>query len=132
MSSISELRDGIAANLSTINGLRVSATYLDAPRPPVAMVLPDRIDYDLNANRGADTFTFLVSVLVGRADERSAQDKMDGYIVGPGSVKAAIEADRTLGGRADTCRVTEMRNYGQVSVGETLYLGVEFEVEVVA
>lgn len=132
MSSISDLRDGIAANLSTISGLRVSATYLDAPRPPVAMVLPDRIDYDLNANRGADTFTFLVSVLVGRADERSAQDKMDSYIVGPGSVKAAIEADRTLGGRADTCRVTEMRNYGQVSVGETLYLGVEFEVEVVA
>lgn len=132
MSSVSEIRKGIAKNLQSISGLRVSATFLDAPHPPVAMVLPDRIDYDLNANRGADTFTFTVSLLVGRADERSAQDKMDGYIVGPKSVKAAIEADRTLGGAANTCRVTEMRNYGQVPVGESLYLGVEFEVEVVA
>jgi hypothetical protein len=53
-------------------------------------------------------------------------------VVGPNSVKAAIEKDRTLGGVADTCRVTSMRNYSQVSIGETLYLGVDFEVEVVA
>jgi hypothetical protein len=54
-----------------------------------------------------------------------------GSCLGENSVKAAIEADRTLGGAADTCRVTSMRNYQQVSVGETVYLGVEFEVEVV-
>jgi hypothetical protein len=96
------------------------------------MVLPDRVDYDLNANRGADTFTFQISLLVGRADERSAQDKMDTYVVGANSVKAAVEADRTLGGIANTCRVTEMRNYAQVTVGEVVYLGLEFEVEVIA
>jgi len=132
MSSLSQLRQGIADRLATIPGLRVSATFLDAPRPPVAMVLPDRVDYDLNANRGADTFTFQISLLVGRADERSAQDKMDTYVVGANSVKAAVEADRTLGGIANTCRVTEMRNYAQVSVGEVVYLGLEFEVEVIA
>jgi hypothetical protein len=96
------------------------------------MVLPDGIDYDLNANRGADTFTFIVSLLVGRADDRAAQRNIDVYVVGPNSVKAAIEQDRTLGGAANTCRVTQMRNYGQVSVGDLVYLGVEFEVEVVA
>jgi len=132
MSSLSELRQGIADRLATIPGLRVSSTFLDAPRPPVAMVLPDRVDYDLNANRGADTFIFQISLLVGRADERSAQDKMDTYVVGTNSVKAAVEADRTLGGIADTCRVTEMRNYAQVTVGEVVYLGLEFEVEVIA
>ncbi|HEY7822631.1 MAG TPA: hypothetical protein VIG24_07360 [Acidimicrobiia bacterium] len=129
---MAELRDGIATRLGTISGLRVSATFLDAPRPPVAMVLPDRIEYDLNANRGADTFVFTVSLLVGRADDRAAQRNIDTYVVGAGSVKAAIEADRTLGGKADTCRVTEMRNYGQVNIGDVVYLGVEFEVEVVA
>jgi len=96
------------------------------------MVYPDTIDFDLNANRGADTFTFIVYVLVGRADDRTAQNRLDGYVVGESSVKAAIEADRTLGGAANTCRVTTMRNYQQVSIGETVYLGVEFEVEVVA
>ena len=132
MSSVAALRDGIAAQLALVPDLRVSATFLDAPRPPVAMVLPDGIDYDLNANRGADTFTFIVSLLVGRADDRAAQRNIDVYVVGPNSVKAAIEQDRTLGGAANTCRVTQMRNYGQVSVGDVVYLGVEFEVEVVA
>jgi hypothetical protein len=132
MSSVSAIRAGIAANLASISGLRVSATMLDAPRPPVAMVFPDSIEFDLNANRGADTFTFVVSVLVGRADDRTAQNRADSFVVGPSSVKTAIESDRTLGGVADTCRVTSMRNYSQVSIGETLYLGVDFEVEVVA
>ena len=132
MSSVAALRDGIATQLALVPNLRVSATFLDAPRPPVAMVLPDGIDYDLNANRGADTFTFIVSLLVGRADDRAAQRNIDVYVVGPNSVKAAIEQDRTLGGAANTCRVTQMRNYGQVSVGDVVYLGVEFEVEVVA
>lgn len=132
MSSVVDLRDGIANRLSTVKGLRFSPTFLDAPRPPVAMVLPDRIEYDLNGSRGADTFYFTVSLLVGRADDRAAQRNIDEFVVGPNSVKAAIEADRTLGGTADTCRVTEMRNYGQVSIGDVVYLGVEFEVEVVA
>jgi len=132
MSSMDALRDGIATRLATVNGLRVSATYLDAPRPPVAMVLPDRIEYDLDGSRGADQFFFTVSLLVGRADDRAAQRNIDDYVVGTNSVKKAIEDDRTLGGAADTCRVTEMRNYGQVSVGDVVYLGVEFEVEVVA
>jgi hypothetical protein len=132
MATVSGIRQGIADNLASISSLRVSATMLDAPRPPVAMVYPDAIDFDLNANRGADTYTFIVSVLVGRADDRTAQNRLDGFVVGPNSVKAAIESDRTLGGNADTCRVTGMRNYQQVSIGETVYLGVEFEVEVVA
>lgn len=132
MSKVSDIRTGIATRLATINGLRVSDYWRDDPRPPIAMILPDRIEYDLNANRGADTYIFVISLLVSRADERSAQINADAYIVGPGSVKAAIEGDRTLDGTANTCRVTEMRNYGQVSVGDTIYLQVEFELEVVA
>jgi hypothetical protein len=131
MATVSGIRAGIATNLSNISGLRVSATMLDAPRPPVAMVYPDSIEFDLNANRGADTFTFTVFVLVGRADDRTAQNRLDGFVSGPSSVKTAIESDRTLGGAADTCRVTGMSNYSQVNVGETVYLGVEFTVEVV-
>lgn len=131
MATVSGIRAGIAANLSSIGGLRVSATMLDAPRPPVAMVYPESIEFDLNANRGADTFTFIVFVLVGRADDRTAQNRLDGFVSGASSVKTAIESDRTLGGAADTCRVTGMNNYSQVNVGETIYLGVEFQVEVV-
>ena len=132
MSSLSDIRGGLATRMATITGLRTSATVPDNPRPPVAVIFPDRIEYDLNARRGADRFYFTIMVLVGRADDRAAQNNLDTFVVGPTSIKAAIEADRTLGGVADTCRVTEMNNYSSMTVGDTLYLAASFVVEVVA
>ena len=132
MSSLVELREGLAARMATISGLRTSATVPDAPRPPIAIVMPERVVYDLNANRGADTFFFTIMLIVGRADDRSAQNQLDAFLVGNGSIKAAIEGDRTLGGAANTCRVTEMGNYSSMNVGDTLYLAASFTVEVVA
>ena len=132
MSSLVELREGLAARMATISGLRTSATVPDAPRPPIAIVMPERVVYDLNANRGADTFFFTIMLIVGRADDRSAQNQLDAFLVGDTSIKAAIEGDRTLGGAANTCRVTEMGNYSSMNVGDTLYLAASFTVEVVA
>ena len=132
MAVMSELRVALADAMSAVPNLRTSATVPDAPRPPIAVVMPDRIVYDLNARRGADTYFFTVMLLVGRADDRAAQNNLDAYLVGPNSIKAAIEADRTLGGKADTCRVTEMNNYASMPVGETVYLAAQFVVEVTA
>ena len=132
MATVSAIRQGIATRLATIPGLRSSATMLDDPRPPVAMVIPERVEYDLNARRGVDRYIFVVQVLVSRADDRAAQNNLDPYIVGPTSVKEALFADPTLDGSAQTSRVTDVRSYGQVLYGETLYLGVEFAVEVFA
>lgn len=132
MADVSEIRQGLADAMQTIHGLRTSATVPDAPRPPQAIVMPDRIDYDLDMMRGADRFYFTIILLVSRADDRAAQTNLDAYITGASSIKAAVEADRTLGGVVDTCRVTQMRNYAAVSVGEVLYLGAEFDVEVIA
>ncbi|HEY7821633.1 MAG TPA: hypothetical protein VIG24_02305 [Acidimicrobiia bacterium] len=132
MSKLADLRNGLATRMSTIQGLRTSSTVPDAPRPPIAVVMPDRVVYDLNARRGADTFLFTIILLVGRADDRAAQNNLDNYIVGDNSIKAAIEADRTLGGKANTCRVTEMNSYASMIIGETVYLAANFAVEVTA
>ena len=132
MASVTDLRTALATAMATIPNLRTSATVPDAPRPPVAVVMPDRIAYDVNANRGADRFFFTIMLLVGRADDRAAQNNLDAFLVGANSIKAAVEADRTLGGRANTCRVTEMSNYASMNVGETVYLAAQFTVEVVA
>jgi hypothetical protein len=132
MSSLIDIRDGLATRMATIEGLRTSATVPDNPRPPIAVIFPERIAYDLNAKRGADTFFFTIMVLVGRADDRAAQNNLDAFVVGQKSIKGAIEADRTLGGSANTCRVTEMNNYASMMVGDTLYLAASFTVEVVA
>jgi hypothetical protein len=132
MASVSELRTAIATAMSSIPGLRTSAFVPDAPRPPIAVVMPDRIEYDINANRGADRFFFTVTVLASRADDRAAQQNLDVFLVGSSSIKTAIEKDRTLGGKANTCRVTAMQSYASVPVGEVLYLSAQFIVEVVA
>lgn len=132
MASVSEIRAALATAMGSVEGLRTSAHVPDAPRPPIAVVMPDRVEYDLNARRGADRYFFTVTVLASRADDRAAQQNLDEYLAGPKSVKDAIESDRTLGGKADTCRVTQMQNYAAVPVGETTYLSAQFVVEVVA
>lgn len=135
MASISDLRTGIATNLATISGLRTSATIPDSINPPIAVVMPNTITYDTAfARSGGDEYEFLVMVIVGRVDERTAQNRLDGYCSGTGasSVKAAIESDKTLGGKAFSLRVTSLRNYNQVTVGDVTYLSGEFVVQVFA
>lgn len=135
MPTLSELRTGIATNLATISGLRTSATIPDQVTPPIAVVMPNTITYDTSFSRaGGDEYEFIVMVIVGRVDERTAQNRLDAYCSGSGasSVKLAIESDKTLGGKAFDCRVTNLRNYNQVTVGDTTYLSGEFVVQVYA
>lgn len=136
MASISDLRRGIGTNLATISGLRVDSLIRDQINPPVAVVEPDTnpVRFDVAMNRGLDEFRFTVQVIVGRADERSAQNALDAFCAGNGSksVKQAIELDRTLGGVANDCRVTEISSYGSISVNEIQYLAAEFMVVVYA
>lgn len=130
MASLSDLRTGIATNLATISGLRTSATMPDNPNPPIAVVMPASISYDEAYQRGMQNYTFVVMVIVGRVDERTAQNKLDGFVssTGASSIKLAIESDKTLGGKAFDVRVSEMRNYGEVAVGDVTYLSAEFTI----
>lgn len=130
MASLSTLRAGIATRLATITGLRNAATVPDNPNPPIAVVLPNSIDYHTAFAKGMQTYSFTVILIVGRVDERTAQNKLDGFVssTGASSVKLAIEGDKTLGGAAFDVIVTEMRNYGQLSIGEVVYLSAEFTV----
>jgi len=130
MASLTDLRTGIATNLATITGLRTSSFVPDNPNPPIAIVVPVSVSFDDSFKRGMQTYTFNVLVIVGRVDERTAQNKLDGFVssTGSSSIKLAIESDKTLGGKAFDTRVSEMRNYGQIPIGEVTYLSAEFSV----
>ena len=132
MATIAQIREGIATNLRTIAGLRTTDTVPDNPQPPVAIVSPSSIQYDLSFQRGLDLHNFVVMIVVGRASERNAQRTLDLFCAGTGasSVKAAIESNRTLTGLVQDLRVTSMRNYGSTLIGETTYLAVEFDLVV--
>jgi len=130
MASISTLRTGIKNNLATITGLRTSSFQPDTISPPIAIVFPVSVNYDETFNRGMQTYTFAVQVIVGRVSERTGQNSLDAFCASTGasSIKLAIESDKTLNGTAFDIRVTDMRNYGELTVGEVNYLSAEFVV----
>lgn len=130
MASLSQLREGIATNLRTISGLRAIATIPDNPNPPLAIIYPQNMEYDDSFNRGLTTYTFRLVVVVGRVDERSAQNKLDAFVssTGASSIKLAVESDKTLGGAAFDTRVSAMTNYGSIDISEVTYLSAEFTI----
>ena len=134
MTTVSELRTGLATNLATISGLRTSAFIPDNPSPPIAIVVPQHIDFDDAMGRGLDTYTFDIVVIANRMSERTAQSTLDGFCnpSGSRSVKAALESDKTLGGKSFDLRVTDMSSYTALALGETTYLAATFSVTVIA
>lgn len=134
MATLTDIRSALASALGDIRGLRVEASVPDNPKPPTAIIVPQGITFDLAMHRGTDEFDFSILLITGRMSERSAQNTLDSFCdpSGTNSIKAAINADPTLGGVVSSARVTNMRNYGSLTVGDTDYLSAEFAVTVYA
>lgn len=134
MPTFTELRTGLATNLATISGLRTANLIPDQVNPPIAIITPETITYDTSFARGLDEYNFTILVVVHRVAERSAQSSLDAFCnpTGSTSIKTAIESDRSLGGMAQTLRVTGLRTYQALSVGDVDYLAAEFSVVVYA
>jgi hypothetical protein len=131
--AISVLRSALAANLGTISGLRVVETLPDIVNPPMAMIGLDKIAYNKQNNRSMAEYTFKVTVVIGRVNERIAQKTLDVFVApGEGSIKYALESDRTLGGSAFDVFVPELGAYGAVNISGIDYLSAEFSVQVFA
>lgn len=133
--AISDLRTGIAGALNSLLGIRVYSDIPDTPVTPCAIAELKRVSYDTTMARGADEYQFAVQVLSGRADDRTAQARIESYVAGSGtgSLKAALEADPTLDGACMTLRVLEaggLQSYER-SDGMSL-LGVEFQIVIYA
>lgn len=134
MPTVQELREGLATRLRTISGLRAAATQPDNPMPPQAIVNLDSITYDTAFARGLDEYQFTILVIAGRVAERTAQNRLEAYLnpSGTSSIKTAIQGDRTLGGKAQTLRVTEVTSFGSINVGDVTYLAANITVVVYA
>jgi len=134
VADISAMRTALATNLGTISGLRASAEVPDNPNPPIGIINLDTVDYDGAFNGGLTTYNFVVTVIVGRAAERTMQRKLDSYCAPTGSqsVKVAIESERTLGGEAYDLRVERSNVVGSITINDQIYLAAEFTVTVFA
>lgn len=134
MASITDLRAGLATNLATISGLRVSPELPDNVNPPHAIIAFDRVEYHQSFKNGMASYGFTIQLIVSRVDERNAQRYLDAYVstTGSSSVLLAVESDKTLGGMAFDTYVSEMSSLGSINIGDNTYLAAEFQVQVLA
>lgn len=132
----STVRDNMKTALQSVSGLRVLDTLPDSANIPTngALAVVGMLDmtYDFTLNRGFDSATLSVLVIVGRMSESAAQDRLDGYLQSSGatSIKTAIEADKTLGGAVQTLRVTQAVS-GTITVANIDYLSYRYEVTLI-
>ena len=132
--TVSQIMTGLKTRLGTISGLRAADYLPDNFNPPIAIPALDRIEYHRASAGGAAVHEITVSVIVGSASERSAQTRLDGYLSysGATSVRAAVEADTTLGGVAQTCVVDSASSLSTIEIATTKYLVASFTVTVYA
>lgn len=134
MGKVADLREALAASLSSLPGVQESAYVLGNPTPPSAEVEPAPVEYDLAMQRGLDRWRFIVRVFVGATSDIGAQKRLDDFIdpTGEMSVKTLLEADRTLGGACDSMQVTGCSGYKayQPARSGVLMLGAEWTVQV--
>jgi hypothetical protein len=132
--TVTQIKEGLQARLATISGLRTYAQQPDNVNAPFAWPMLESITYNGAMGGGLIIHTFTVSVVVGRASERTAQNALDGYLSyeGATSVRAAIEGDRTLGGVVQNLIVESASNISTLDANDTTYLMVDFRVVVYA
>jgi len=129
--SLESIMSGLGDQLRAVMGLRVYDFPSKHVEPPAAVLSLPETPYDVTLGGRADEWTFPLWLLVSKADDKAAYKEMVPYLEAEGerSIRAAIEADRTLGGSCDTCAVVNARPQF-ASVGGVEFLAVEFTVEV--
>jgi hypothetical protein len=127
---VNAVRVALAAALADVPNLRAYSFVAPKIEPPAALVAVGSGFYDDDFDASM-TARFGVMVLVARADDRSGQKSLDAYISSTGaqSIKAAVEADITLGGEVSSAKVVGWNDPQEYEIAGVSYLGVEFDVE---
>lgn len=137
MSDIADVLVGFATTVKNNMGSdplsgRTFAFAPDGLITPWAAALPgsgDFLDYDQTFD-GADAFALMLKVVVGAEFSRPAQNQLLAYMdrTGSTSLRAAVYADKTLGGTVADVKVTGWQNYGDVEWSGVVYFGAEMLV----
>ena len=131
MTNINGVRDALKNNLQTITNLRVYDLIPDVIVPPCAVVGQLDFTFDIDNARGLDQASVDIFVIVQRISERSGQEKLDLLLAGSGngSIKTALESDRSLGGLVNTLRVISAES-GTYQTGDQTFLSYRYNLTI--
>lgn len=134
--NVATVRTAMAAALGSISDVQVNPYALSQPTPPGLQILPPGVQYDRAMHRGLDEWTFMVQGFVAFSTDIGSQVLLDQMCQPSGSrsVKAALEADPTLGGAVGSLHVIEQSPGSVVQLPNTgsQMLLVEWKVQVMA
>ena len=126
---IRDAKDGLAALLSNISGLKV----LDYPADSVNEFLVAVVLFESRdpiETLGGSTFSGRIRVvlLVSSANTQQAYDTLDLFMdpLGTSSVEAAVDADNTWGAKVDDGRLVPIDNVGQRKLWGGHYVAADF------
>lgn len=132
--TIPEIADALETALKTINGLRTAPYLADSVTPPMALVAIEYVVYHGAFGYSDVVHTFTIFVVVGRSSDRAGLKAMEGFMSSSGatSIRAALEADPTLGEVVSTLIVEKSGPPIQLAIGQSgaLYISVPFTVTV--
>ena len=126
--TITAAAEGLKEQLKQIPGLRVVDYLPDQINPPTAIMTIDTVTYHQSFGGGDPVYQFTITVIVARASERVAQQKLDAFMAYDGnqSVRAAVEADKSLGGAVQQAFIDRSGNIQAITVNEVAYVSVDF------
>lgn len=134
--ALASVFDGVTTGEELAGVPVVVTAYADVPgtvEVPAVVLELDDIQYDQTMGAGMDEFTFIALLLVEYQDMATAQRSLRSFMSrngGFGRLKAALEADVTLGGLVSVAHMTGVRRIGGITYGEATYLGAEVLIEV--
>jgi len=134
VSTIEDVMSGISTALRTITNLRVEELFEGDINPPVAVVgLPTVTTYHSSMARGHFELEPTITVFTSQVVNRVGQLTLAGYAnpSGATSVRAAIEADKTLGGKVSDCTVQGFRPLDLEEYAAFGYFGGIFNLYVI-
>lgn len=135
--TVRQIREGMATRLDTIDGLRPFSHVPGQFSPPAGIVgMPTRPPTE-TFQRGTDRWDLTVWIVVARQADLQTEKKLEGFLnpTGAGSVRAAVYADKTLGGVVNDVFETSAEPTDFVfGTGDqqVRYLGLEFTYLILA
>ncbi len=127
---LAAVMDAIGDRLDMIDGLRVHKFPVGSVSPPAAVLsYPDEYEYDSTYARGMDRMSLPVFVVVGKASERTARDRLAAYVNGSGasSVKQVLESGSYV---AFDVVVVKSADFDVVRIADVDYLAAVFDLDV--
>lgn len=131
--TIPEIYSALATRLDTISGLTVYDYQPDTVMAtPMAFPSLNTIEYHRAMGGGLQTYSFTITVIVGRMDDKTAQTALHNYSSwsGSASIRETLESDKTLGGVVETLIVQSSANVNAMSNGDNQFLTVDITLTV--